>query len=100
MSHYIASFGSASLIAILALPGGAFSQEKPAEASKDLLAELQSYPHKLVYETNRDGNWECISARGRLRSRHLNQQQGRWMSFIRSVAGWEQDLFVRRRGHG
>jgi Tol biopolymer transport system component len=34
------------------------SDEKPTEQSKDLLAELKSYPHKIVYETNRDGNWE------------------------------------------
>jgi len=26
--------------------------------SKELLAELQHYPHKIVYESNRDGNWE------------------------------------------
>jgi TolB protein len=26
--------------------------------SPDLLQELKSYPHKIVYETNRDGNWE------------------------------------------
>src|SRR6516164_5261271 len=28
------------------------------EQSKDLLLELKDYRHKLVYETNRDGNWE------------------------------------------
>ena len=27
----------------------------PAE---DLRSELKNYPHKIVYETNRDGNWE------------------------------------------
>src|SRR5262245_2167516 len=32
--------------------------EDPAEGSSDLLSELRDYPHKLVYETNRDGNWE------------------------------------------
>src|SRR6266487_5357001 len=32
--------------------------EKNSEPSKNLLAELKSYPHKIVYETNRDGNWE------------------------------------------
>jgi Tol biopolymer transport system component len=33
-------------------------REKPSEPSKDLLQELKHYPHKLIYETNRDGNWE------------------------------------------
>src|ERR1700756_5681401 len=28
------------------------------DQSKDLLSELRAYPHKIVYETNRDGNWE------------------------------------------
>ena len=32
--------------------------EEPAEGSSDLLAELENYRHKIVYETNRDGNWE------------------------------------------
>ena len=27
----------------------------PAE---DLRSELKTYPHKVVFETNRDGNWE------------------------------------------
>src|SRR5438874_13814151 len=29
-----------------------------ASETKELLRELKSYRHKLVYETNRDGNWE------------------------------------------
>ena len=32
--------------------------EEPAEGSSELLAELGKYRHKIVYETNRDGNWE------------------------------------------
>jgi Tol biopolymer transport system component len=32
--------------------------EKSAPQSPDLRAELGHYRHKLVYETNRDGNWE------------------------------------------
>lgn len=36
----------------------ASGSDKHDEPSKDLLAELKSYPHKIVYETNRDGNWE------------------------------------------
>jgi TolB protein len=37
------------------------SDDKTSEGSPDLLAELRSYPHKIVYETNRDGNWELYS---------------------------------------
>ncbi|HEV3137241.1 MAG TPA: hypothetical protein VGZ26_05040 [Pirellulales bacterium] len=33
-------------------------REKPSEPSRDLFRELKQYPHKIVYETNRDGNWE------------------------------------------
>src|SRR5436189_1265184 len=32
--------------------------QQPEGASADLLVELKAYRHKLVYETNRDGNWE------------------------------------------
>jgi TolB protein len=34
------------------------SNDRTSEGSPDLLAELKAYPHKIVYETNRDGNWE------------------------------------------
>src|SRR5476651_1601677 len=34
------------------------AQDKQPEGDKELLAELKSYQHKIVYETNRDGNWE------------------------------------------
>jgi hypothetical protein len=34
------------------------AQEKPVEGDKELLAELKTYQHKIIYETNRDGNWE------------------------------------------
>ena len=34
------------------------SGDKPVEGSSDLLAELANYRHKIVYESNRDGNWE------------------------------------------
>jgi Tol biopolymer transport system component len=37
---------------------GACRGQEPAEGSRELLSELASYPHKIVYETNRDGNWE------------------------------------------
>jgi Tol biopolymer transport system component len=42
----------------LALISEARADDKPAEPSKDLLAELKPYRHKIVYETNRDGNFE------------------------------------------
>ena len=47
-------------LAILVLFDGQrlFAQGKPGPQSKDLLEELKNYPHKLVYETNRDGNLE------------------------------------------
>src|SRR5258708_38205758 len=32
--------------------------DKHNEPSKDLIAELKTYPHKIVHETNSDGNWE------------------------------------------
>src|SRR6516165_2694304 len=44
--------------ALVGFPEQARSDEKPAEESKDLLFELKNYPHKIVYESNRDGNWE------------------------------------------
>ena len=61
MTRLLTALGLAALLAIgAALP--AVWARTPAgdkqEGSKDLLDELKSYPHKLVYETNRDGNWE------------------------------------------
>jgi hypothetical protein len=57
---------AALALAVIAAAGAAHpvflpearSDEKPAEGSKDLLAELKSYQHKIVYESNRDGNFE------------------------------------------
>jgi len=40
--------------------GHARADDPPAEQSKDLLAELKSYRHKIVYESNRDGNFELF----------------------------------------
>ncbi len=45
-------------IGFLGLLGQARSDDQSPEGSKDLLAELKHYRHKLVYETNRDGNFE------------------------------------------
>jgi Tol biopolymer transport system component len=52
-------------LAVLAALGFALGADEgpkptgpPAPPSKDLLAELQHYRHKIVHESNRDGNWE------------------------------------------
>src|SRR5262249_28627098 len=62
MSRCLTAFGVAvCLIAGIAFLAEARSDEKKdtgAPETKELLAELKTYPHKLVYETNRDGNWE------------------------------------------
>ncbi len=42
------------LIPLLPVLAGA---DQPAP-SEDLRSELKAYPHKVVFETNRDGNWE------------------------------------------
>src|SRR5271155_5661643 len=39
----------------------AHADDKPTVPSPDLLAELKTYKHKIVYETNRDGNWELYT---------------------------------------
>src|SRR5438132_5991150 len=48
-------------VTVLGFSGEARSDEKKdagAPETKELLTELKNYRHKLVYETNRDGNWE------------------------------------------
>jgi Tol biopolymer transport system component len=49
---------AAAGVALVGLTARARAGDQPAEPSSDLLAELKNYRHKLVYETNRDGNWE------------------------------------------
>jgi Tol biopolymer transport system component len=44
--------------ALLGLPPEAHSADDAADGSSDLLAELAGYRHQIVYETNREGNWE------------------------------------------
>jgi TolB protein len=60
------TFGLAGFAAVgLALLAGAEPGRppaRPAEPSRSLLAELKSYRHKIVHETNRDGNWELYLA--------------------------------------
>jgi Tol biopolymer transport system component len=43
---------------LLGFPGQVRCGDQPPDGSADLLAELKNYRHKIVYETNRDGNWE------------------------------------------
>jgi Tol biopolymer transport system component len=43
---------------LLGLTPEARCGEGPTEGSSELLSELRNYRHKIVYETNRDGNWE------------------------------------------
>jgi Tol biopolymer transport system component len=45
-------------VALFCSLAAAPSEAKRQEGSKELLAELKNYRHKIVYETNRDGNWE------------------------------------------
>src|SRR6266436_2382512 len=47
-----------ALAATLPFLTHARAQDKTPDADLTLLAELKSYQHKIVYETNRDGNWE------------------------------------------
>lgn len=55
---------AAGLVAlVLAGPTGLYAGDHPSGGpptapSADLLSELHSYPHKLVFESKRDGNWE------------------------------------------
>jgi TolB protein len=45
-------------LALIVTSSYAQSADQPKGASPDLLAELAGYRHKIVYETNRDGNWD------------------------------------------
>src|SRR5437879_766634 len=59
MTRILTYFAIPILLAIaLTLLGEAQAQDKPPEGDKELLAELKNYQHKIVYETNRDGNFE------------------------------------------
>jgi TolB protein len=56
MKRFLTLLGIAALLGSLAArttPGGG-----AADAPAELPAELKNYPHRIVYETNRDGNWE------------------------------------------
>jgi Tol biopolymer transport system component len=45
-------------IALLVCPNARAAEEQPEGASKDLLSELKAYPHRILHESFRDGNWE------------------------------------------
>src|SRR5437588_1699407 len=62
MNRLFTAFGLTACLAACAVSlsflGDVHSDEKSDDGSKELLAELKNYRHKIVYETNRDGNWE------------------------------------------
>jgi Tol biopolymer transport system component len=57
MTRRLPTLLAAGLLAALAAAPAIAQQTRPAP-SEDLRSELKSYPHKVVFETNRDGNWE------------------------------------------
>src|SRR6266850_543366 len=61
MNRFITFLGLPILLAFaVTLPflSEAQAQDKAPEGDKELHAELKTYQHKIVYATNRDGNWE------------------------------------------
>src|SRR5438128_7657123 len=59
MNHILIAMSLAGTLAVFPLTRGSIrADDPPAEQSKDLLAELNGYQHKIVYESNRDGNFE------------------------------------------
>jgi TolB protein len=52
------SLAAGLLLMLLTVASTARPADQPSGTSPDLLTELKSYRNKLVYETNRDGNWE------------------------------------------
>jgi TolB protein len=59
MRLHIGAAGLAAVgLALLAGVGEVRPEERAGGASEELLGALKSYPHRIVYETNRDGNWE------------------------------------------
>jgi TolB protein len=65
MNRYLTTFacvvGLTASLALVAFLGEARSEDKKGETppeSKELLAELKTYKHKIVYESNRDGNFD------------------------------------------
>ena len=62
MKRFLAVFALAIFatggVAFLLCSGEVCSDDSLRDPSPDLMFALKSYPHKLIYETNRDGNWE------------------------------------------
>jgi Tol biopolymer transport system component len=62
MRYGVQVVGWAAVVAAVGIGLGFIAEarpdDRPVEGSRDLLAELKTYKHKIVYETNRDGNWE------------------------------------------
>src|SRR5204863_1518740 len=61
MTRLLAALGLAVALAAAAILPAFLAPAQAGEkqeGSKDLLDELKTYRHKIVYETNRDGNWE------------------------------------------
>src|SRR5271166_391343 len=55
---FLALFILLALAATLPFLSEAQAQDKEPEGDAGLLAELKTYQHKIVYESNRDGNFE------------------------------------------
>jgi dipeptidyl aminopeptidase/acylaminoacyl peptidase len=62
MNRFITGLGPAivamAAATLLGFPPAAHCGDNKAASSSDLLKELASYRNRIVYETNRDGNWE------------------------------------------
>ncbi len=62
MNRLLTSLGLAAFVTAMAaffsLLGDVRAEEKPADGTKELLTELKNYRHKIVYESNREGNFE------------------------------------------
>src|SRR5262245_35979856 len=63
MSYWFKLLGWAALLLAVAvllgfIPEARSDEKSAAPESKELLAELKTYSHKIVYESNRDGNFD------------------------------------------
>jgi TolB protein len=56
--HWLGAASLAGVVALLAGVGEVRPDEGRDQQSSELRAEMKTYPHKIVHETNRDGNWE------------------------------------------
>lgn len=58
MNRLVSSVSLPTMVAIVVFLGVAHAQDKQPGSDSSLLAELKTYQHKIVYESNRDGNFE------------------------------------------